>query len=265
MTSLLLMTRYIDDIFMTTNETINDIKKEIERTAHKDVNIRISYRISRLVDFLDICIKNEKGRLTTTIYPKPAAEPYILPFTSDHPRHVQRNIPYGALLRAIRICSNLRDFETELIRIDLSLLLNSYPPNFIRKQFHRLLHPKEKPFATTSMTVDIYSQMHRTLLNQPTRRETQLHRMIQNPIEFPLVLQPKVWDRKVMYPRYLFESGLTVAITKQFLNWWHEYYAYPGSSVYDVKVRLVANTNRTLETYFIHKKPPRDMLTKKET
>ena len=56
---------------MTTNETINDIKKEIERVAHKAVNIKISYRISRLVDFLDISIKNEKGRLRTTVYHKP--------------------------------------------------------------------------------------------------------------------------------------------------------------------------------------------------
>ncbi|CAF4155603.1 unnamed protein product, partial [Rotaria sordida] len=42
----------------------------------------------------------------------------------------------AALLRAARICSNVEDFDMERIRIDLSLLLNEYPPSFISKHFH---------------------------------------------------------------------------------------------------------------------------------
>ncbi|CAF1153797.1 unnamed protein product [Rotaria sordida] len=91
--------RYIDDIFMSTNETMDDIKTVLERAATKDVNIKINYQIDTSVDFLDVSIMNEVGRLRTTIYHKPAAEPYILPYKSDHPRHSHRNIPYGALLR----------------------------------------------------------------------------------------------------------------------------------------------------------------------
>ena len=91
---------------MTTNETIHEIKEQIEKAQNHDVNIKINYKIDISVDFLDICITNEHSQLKTRIYHKPAAEPYILPYRSTHPRHIHRDPPYGALLRAARICSS---------------------------------------------------------------------------------------------------------------------------------------------------------------
>ena len=250
---------------MTTNQTIGEIKQELEQTANKDVNIQISYQIDLSVDFLDVRIRNEHGQLRTTIYHKPAAEPYILPYTSTHPRHIHQNIPYGALLRALRICSTIHAFNSERIRIDVSLLLNGYPPNFITKQFHRLLHSNNVMLVSRSMNEQVvYHRVHQLLLHQPTRRETQLNKMTNDPVGSPLVLQPQIWNAKVMYPRYLFDSDLSTHLRNEFIQWWKEHYAYPGSSVYDVKVRLVAKTRRTLESFFIHKKPPRAILTKME-
>jgi hypothetical protein len=54
--------------------------------------------------------------------------------------HIHRNIPYAALLRAARICSHVNDFNLECIRIDVSLLLNSYPTKFVSQQFNRFFH-----------------------------------------------------------------------------------------------------------------------------
>jgi hypothetical protein len=67
-----------------------------------------------------------------------------------------------------------------------------------------------------------------------------------------------------MYPKYIFDSSLTINFPKAFYQWWKKYYVFPQSFVKDVQVRLSAKTNRTLEHYFIHKKPPREMLTKME-
>ncbi|CAF3203354.1 unnamed protein product [Rotaria sp. Silwood2] len=120
--------RYIDDIFMATNENIDAIKIQLEKATNRDTNIKINYEIHTSVNFLDVTINNENGCLKTCLYHKTTAEPYILPYTSDHPRHVHRNIPYAALLRAARICSDVYDFNRERIRIDVSLLLNNYPP-----------------------------------------------------------------------------------------------------------------------------------------
>ena len=67
-----------------------------------------------------------------------------------------------------------------------------------------------------------------------------------------------------MYPRYLFDTGLTAHLPKQIYTWWKTYYAFPGSPVENVKVRIVSNMNRTLESFLIRKKPPREILTKME-
>ena len=253
--------RYIDDIFMTTNESVNRITKELERAQNKDVNIKIDYKIDVSVNYLDVNITNEDGRLRTSIYHKSAAEPYILPYTSDHPHHIHRNIPYAALLRAARVCSNVEDFDAERVHIDLSLLLNDYSPKFITRRIDR--------FFTINYAISVFDQtryqhLHQTLLNQATRREKQLAIMTNNPIESPVVLEERRWDANQMYPRYLFDRGHSIQLPKQFRQWWNDFYKSPGSPVRQVTIRLVADTNKTLEQLFVRKKPARNFLTKFE-
>ena len=85
-----------------------------------------------------------------------------------------------------------------------------------------------------------------------------------DPIQSPLALQPKIWDRKHMYVRYMFDSGSqSINFPKEFSKWWKTYYAFPPVlPVHNVQIRLVADTDRTLENLFIHRKPPRDILTR---
>ncbi|CAF4765731.1 unnamed protein product, partial [Rotaria sp. Silwood2] len=210
---------YIDDIFMTTNQTIEEINSELEKAQRKDINIKITTIISTSVHFLDVTITNENGQLRTSIYHKPTTEPYVLPYTSDHPHHIHRNIPYEALLCAARICSHVNDFNLECIRIDMSLLLNHYPPNFITKQFNRFFRLNNAIPVLTELNEDVYHHLHQTLLHQPTRREKKLINMMQDPIETPLVLQPKIWNKELMYPCYLYDTSLTNNLPNQFYKW----------------------------------------------
>ena len=111
---------------------------------------------------------------------------------------------------------------------------------------------------------EVYHRLHTQSLHQLTRREKQLGSIIQDPVRNPVVLQQKIWNSDMLRPRYLFGSGLTIHLQKQIYTWWKTYYAFPGSPVENVKVQIVTNTNRTLESFFIHKKPPREILTKIE-
>ena len=85
---------------MTTNETIDAMKRRLELAGNKDVNIKINYQIDRSVDFLDVSIINEDSQLRTKIYHKPAAEPYILPFMSNE---ISPTVQYYVLLVFIPI------------------------------------------------------------------------------------------------------------------------------------------------------------------
>jgi hypothetical protein len=86
---------------MTTNLSVERITIELEKTKQTDSNIGITHSIAMAVDFLDVTIDNEDGQLKTTVFHKPATEPYILPFSSDHPRSNHRNIIHGGLLRPV--------------------------------------------------------------------------------------------------------------------------------------------------------------------
>lgn len=250
---------------MTTNLTAHDMNIILERMQSKDANIKITHKINTSVDFLDVTISNEHGHLRTTIFHTPTTEPYILPYTSDHPTHSRRNIPYASLLRATRICSHVENFNLEQIRVDMSLLLNNYPPAFIQKQFARFFQLNNAMVISHEWNQQVYNQLHKTLLHQPTRREKQLTKMTQDPIRSPLVLQPKIWNSLLLFPRYTFDSGLSNHFSSKFLTWWKRYYAFAGSPLEQVTVKMVANTNRTIEQYFIHKKPDKALVTKIET
>ena len=159
---------------MTTNLSFDQIKARLDTADQKDRNIRIKYQIQSCVEFRDVIIQNDNGQLTTSVFHKPTAELYILPYTSDHPRHVHRNIPYAALLRAARICSNEHDFTIERIRIDMSLLLNDYPPAFISKHVSRFFEQYNTQSVLKQLNEQDYYKLHQKLLHQPTRREKQL-------------------------------------------------------------------------------------------
>jgi hypothetical protein len=71
------------------------------------------------------------GILSTSVYHKPATEPIVVSFFSDHPRHVFRNIVQTTLMRAIRYSSTFEAFNLERRYIRLKLLYNGFVSIFI--------------------------------------------------------------------------------------------------------------------------------------
>ncbi|CAF3991116.1 unnamed protein product [Rotaria magnacalcarata] len=84
-------------------------------------NIKLVRQIGRRVPFLDVFIQNSNGALTTSVYHKEVAEPYVVPFGSDHPGHVFRNTVDTAITRAIRYSTTISQFDEEI----------RYPPKHI--------------------------------------------------------------------------------------------------------------------------------------
>jgi hypothetical protein len=89
-------------------------------------NIKLVGEIGKCITFLDIRINSDNGILSTSVYHKEAAEPYVIPFKSDHPRHTFGNIVQGALARAVRYSSTLKAFDTERRNVKLMLLYHGY-------------------------------------------------------------------------------------------------------------------------------------------
>ena len=77
----------------------------------------------KVLPFLDVLITNNNGILSTSVYHKPAAEPYVTPFISDHPRHVFANIIQTSLTRAIRYSSTFQAFDYERRYINTNAII----------------------------------------------------------------------------------------------------------------------------------------------
>ncbi|CAF5211893.1 unnamed protein product [Rotaria magnacalcarata] len=120
--------RYVDDIFFTSNDSLESIDQMLDEANNFHPNIKLVRQIGRSVPFLDVFIQNSKGALKTSVYHKEAAEPYVVPFGSDHPGHVFRNTVDTAITRAVRYSTTLFEFEEEIRQMKLMFLYNGYVP-----------------------------------------------------------------------------------------------------------------------------------------
>jgi len=118
--------RYIDDIFLTSNQSLHAINQILDEANNSHPNIKLVRQVGTKVSFLDVLIENQDGILATSVFHKEAAEPYIVPFHSDHPRHIFANITDNALLRAVRYSSKLPTFQQEQRLLKLMLLYNGF-------------------------------------------------------------------------------------------------------------------------------------------
>ena len=181
--------RYIDDIFFTSNTSMKELNLLLKDINGQHPDIKLTSNVDNPISFLDVQAKNMGNYFLTSVYHKDAAEPYVVPFRSDHPRHVFVNIIECALLRAIRYSSTVEEFNRErralklkllyngyvqlfiLLNLCIILLTSSYPTRYIYTQFHEFF--VKHLVATTSILPMIhdaneYVLLRQRLLNQPS-------------------------------------------------------------------------------------------------
>ncbi|CAF4358858.1 unnamed protein product, partial [Rotaria magnacalcarata] len=168
--------RYIDDIFMTWNRSEEELRKLLDDVNAWHPNIKLDYKISNSLPFLDVQLTNNNGILSTCVYHKPSAEPYVTPFISDHPRHVFSNIIKNFIGRATRYSSTFEAFNCERRYIKLMLLYNGYPSTFIENEFHKYFseYISKSQFLPLIDDEQKYFLLRKQILSQLTPRQTQV-------------------------------------------------------------------------------------------
>jgi hypothetical protein len=225
----------------------------------KDENIRITRSFGSTIEYLDVLVSNNHGQLMTSVFHKPAAEPYLLPYLSEHPRHVHCNTIKGALLRAIRLCSHVEDFDQERLHIELKLLLNGYPLKFITYQFKRFFEQHNAYMLISEEPNEmIYQALHKKLLTQLSRRQRQYIELISNENN---ILQPQQQNQSKITVHFTFESGPMLQFKRELRRLWEKYYIYPGSRMNNVRLQIGTRSNKSLCQLLVKKKPPKNMLT----
>ena len=255
--AFLFLNRYIDDVFMTTN-SLNQINIQLNKIEKKDENIRITRSIGSTVEFLDVLVENNNGQLTvrTSVFHKPAAEPYILPFLSDHPRHIHRSTIKGRLLRAARLCSQVEDFDKERLDIEFTLLLNGYPSRFISYHFKQFFEKNNVMSLTEQLDEVVYKELHRKLLGHPTRREGQQKQKKMALNEN----QKQNSSKKELRVYFTFESGPMLNFKHELKSLWEKHYIENNLVKNNICLKIGTRSNRSLNQLFVKKKPPKATL-----
>ena len=232
--------------------SVDAIPTQLDWMNEKDEqHIRITSVVGVSVEFLDVHVENSNGALMRSVFNKPAAEPYALPYSDDHIRHIHINISYEALLRAARLCSNVYLFDRERLDIELVLLLNGYPPLFTQRHFDRFFRINQATSVQAELDAGQYVKLHQKLLYLPTRREKKWQRNSRT-------------SEEIMRLSDTFEKGPLIHFKQEFRRLWEKYYVYRGSSMKDFYPVFTSLTNPSLNDLLVKKKPARSTLTKME-
>ena len=136
---LLFWKRFIDDVlalFKGTEEEFNELVDWLNSIMKGIVKFKSSYS-SEKVEFLDLIISIENGKLKTNLFVKPSNMQIYLDFKSNHPTHCKVGLIYGQALRIIERCSDPLDADLHLEKLKGKLLARDYPESMIQTQFQK--------------------------------------------------------------------------------------------------------------------------------
>ncbi|CAL8084913.1 unnamed protein product [Orchesella dallaii] len=133
--------RFIDDIFMIVD--ITDLETSIPEwldSFFKHNFLKFTYEYSeRQISFLDLNINlDENNKISTSIYRKPMSKHEFLHFSSNHPKHLLKSLPYSSGLRVIRSCSDNETKNKELELLMSKFSLRGYPNTILKPIKQRL-------------------------------------------------------------------------------------------------------------------------------
>ena len=129
--------RYIDDVFMIWQHGEESLKEFFSHINKIDPSIQFEQPLTyslETVNFLDVTVTKVGDKLKTDLYTKPTDTHQYLDFSSCHPFHIKRSIPYSQALRLRRICSEDTDFRDRIKELKGWLAKRGYDMNMVDKQ-----------------------------------------------------------------------------------------------------------------------------------
>ena len=128
--------RLIDDCFFiwTYGESNLKVFLDFLNTRHKSIKFEFKYS-TESVTFLDTVTYVENHIVKTSVFIKPTDRKQYLYFTSSHPRHIFRSIPFSQALRYRRIIVDDARLTHELNDLKTKFVRRGYPSSLLDRSF----------------------------------------------------------------------------------------------------------------------------------
>ena len=136
---LLLWKRFIDDVFglfYGSEEQFNQLSTWLNSLMPGVVKFTANFSFKE-VEFLDLVIKIEDGKLKTNLFIKPSNLQLYLNYFSNHPEPCKTGLVYGQALRVLERCSDSEDAKLHLDNLKEKLCERNYPENMVVDQIEK--------------------------------------------------------------------------------------------------------------------------------
>ena len=136
----LMWTRYIDDIFFIWTHGSEELDSFLQMCNNFHSSIKFTSESStKEVPFLDVMVSISDGGLQTDLYSKPTDSHQFLHWTSCHPKHTKRSLPYGLAFRLNRICSTPENLQLRVSELTGFLRDRGYSSRLVTTQISKAL------------------------------------------------------------------------------------------------------------------------------
>ena len=151
---ILLWKRFIDDILMLFKGSRSECQALVSwlNSLYPGV-IKFKFEFStEVVEFLDLKIYIEQGKLETNLFIKPSNQQLYLDYLSNHPNPCKEGLVYGQAVRILERCSKKEWSDYHLNNLREKLRDRHYPESLISDKFAKarlksraeLVHQKRK-------------------------------------------------------------------------------------------------------------------------
>jgi hypothetical protein len=97
----------------------------------KNSNVQLDTARGQNFEFLNVQIENQNGTFYSRVYHDPNVQKYTLPYVIGDSKLVHSHWFRSALIRAVRYCTSIHDFNEEYLYLELTCLANGYSLEFI--------------------------------------------------------------------------------------------------------------------------------------
>ncbi|CAF3430834.1 unnamed protein product [Rotaria socialis] len=222
--------------FFTWRESLDLLPVLFEKVQKSfDSNIKLITCTGSNVQFLEISIENRQGSLYTRISHDQHSrqQPFLLPYTKDHPRLFHRQWFQWSLIRAGLLCSSFEDFEEERRYIEATFLVNGYSLDFVEyhlREFYAKFYPIQQQQQQKQIIL--------TKLTFPRLRRELFRFIEQGKIQLANKLQLKR-THKLIHLHYLFDWGSRCQFSRKFYELWSSMIEQdPQFKKYAIKIQL---------------------------
>lgn len=206
--------RYHHSGIFTWNKLNDDIHIYIKQLNEQNPDVQLTISRANQVHFLDAYIANENGILHTRVYRDVSLQPFLLPYSAEHPRQLHRQWFRFRVARALQYCASFNDFQEEYLQLELTFLANGYSLEFIKylwEQFLKRFKPFSYAYVHNPMNYKILRQQVFRYYNSrkaDSKRTYEQQRLVTMPTSISFY--------------YLYDWGNRIEFNKLFLKLWSE-------------------------------------------